>query len=294
MNKQPMTQALDCSTIFHALFTLENEFLGKNNPWTSVNRFQDKLFPLYFKYRNQLSRLKYLKGKAATDWEVLNAFLEASGFDPMFSGPFEGIGVASILDMLVEWIETAESCAILSGTAHYPGFKIKQGGFTEYHTEGLSSPLIRLETRSGDYVWLMMPDYVPDNAFDMTISVFELIQKPLSETFQYESVKIPDVDFDVKPDIDFMVGAGTVDTSERDWYIVQAKQRFKFRMNEQGARAKVATAMVVMRGMARETSYVFNQPFIGWMTQSAVPTLPIAIFYADVDSWKDGGELSSL
>ena len=71
------------------------------------------------------------------------------------------------------------------------------------------------------------------------------------------------------------------------WYIDQAFQQFMLRMNEKGARAKVATGIAMRKGGPLGPAVLhIDRPFVGWFTQQGAPELPIACFYADYDSWR--------
>ena len=83
--------------------------------------------------------------------------------------PFDGIGVAAILDMLIEWATKGSLTTITrwkqsgavdylrmqSGT-DYPAFKIPAEGVDIYDLDtGYPHPLIRLHTKTGRSLWLM-------------------------------------------------------------------------------------------------------------------------------------------
>lgn len=68
-------------------------------------------------------------------------------------------------------------------------------------------------------------------------------------------------------------------------------------MNEKGARARVVTGIVMLKGimpMERPKPLIFDRPFYGFFLQDGVP-IPLACFYADYDSWKEpAGSLEEL
>ncbi|NTW13815.1 MAG: hypothetical protein HGA31_02160 [Candidatus Moranbacteria bacterium] len=280
------TMALDFVTIMRALLELERAYLGQGRIWQAKNQPQKRLIALYALFRDQLEGLHSLKAKAATDADVLNTFLAENGFGPMFDALNGGIGVASILDMLIEWVETGEKCDIDSAGTKYPGFEIKKDAFEAFEVPGNIAPLLRLKTKTGDSLWLHIPNAVPETAFDMACSVFDLMRNRKSLAHSYTSVKIPMVDMDIEPDLSFLIGMGTVDESGNEWSVSEAIQRFKLRMNDKGARAKVATG-IVMRGVSftLKNAYVVDRPFLVWMTQGE-STLPLAPTMAGRDSWK--------
>src|SRR5512141_2006700 len=106
------TKGLDVITIFHALLGLE-EFLGKDRIWKhAFGEEQKHLIALFYMYKSEVLKLRDLKAKASPDWGTLNAFLQENKFDPMFDGPFDGIGVVSILDKLLKWLVKGDECVI--------------------------------------------------------------------------------------------------------------------------------------------------------------------------------------
>jgi len=295
--------AIDVVTMFRALAELEEEFLGKGRTWTHTTTDQKIIFELYRRYMPALSRLTRIKSKASTDWQVLNDFLVADNFDPMFNGPLDGIGAVSILDMLVNWLVEAGICNILGNdSAKHIGFEIPAHGRQVYTPTGFKSPLVGLETKSGDLLWLAIPDQVPVDLVDMIRIAFTAMSRPSVISRRQSpdvitTVQVPEVKFDVKPDIaPLLVSAFTFDEARSRWYIDQAMQQFKFAMNKEGARAKVATGIAMRKGISlnEPKPLVLNQPFMGWFTQPGAPTLPIAIFYADYGSWQAAGDLRSL
>lgn len=282
-----MTKAFDVATIFYALLTLEKEFLGKDRKWIAQNKKQKQLFEIYAAYKDVLPRIKNLKALASIDWQALNAFLTSEKFNPMFDGPLDGIGVVSILDKFVQWMEKGKECTIKSHGKVYPGFELKGRNFNVYRVKHAQQPLIELITQSDDQLFLMMNEESMDGLemFDMAVEI--MARRNLAGDL-YAAIQIPKVDFDIKPDISFLAGANTLDLKKRFWFIAQALQQFKFRMNEKGARAKVATGMLLSRGISfePEQKLIFDKPFLGWFIQRGIK-LPLAIFHSHQDSWKE-------
>jgi hypothetical protein len=66
-------------------------------------------------------------------------------------------------------------------------------------------------------------------------------------------------------------------------------------MNEEGARARVATGISMLRSASfAPVKLIFNRPFYGWFTQEGIE-LPMAVFYADFDSWTEpAGSLDEM
>jgi hypothetical protein len=291
-----MTYGIDVITIFYALLTLEREFLGVDRIWKPLmDPHQRRLLELYYMYKPYVDKLRDLKAKASPDWQVLNEYLKESGFDPMFEQPLDGIGVVSILDKLVQWLEKGDPCQIAAPKGNFPGFKLGKKNFQVYAIPGQKSPLIEIATQSEDKLFLMMSERTHDSVSIFDFALGMMMTRKMVEN-GYSSVQIPKIDFDIKPDITFLMGVNTVDEQNADWHITQAKQQFKFRMNESGARAKVATGLGISRGISFNAPQplIFDRPFYGWFAQSG-SVLPLAIFYADYDAWKEpAGSLETL
>ncbi len=111
----------------------------------------------------------------------------------------------------------------------------------------------------------------------------------------YAGAQVPMVDFDIKPDISWLLDADTYTESGEYYFVAQAAQQFKMRMDETGARVKVATVIVTLRGISEEPKvFVLDRPFYGWWTQKGL-SLPMAAFFADWDSLrKPSGSLEDL
>lgn len=296
------TNALDIATIFQALSTLEDEFLGSGRFWLAHSDRMQKLLMLYVEFKEVVRRIHGLKAKASTNWEELNQWLVSERFEPLFS-EFVGIGVVSILDKLIQWLEgNAVLCQIHGADGQdHPGFELEPAGAVVCRVDGFLGQLAKLKTKSQDTLWLYLPyrdepyREEPLTGLDMVEMAIEIHTAAKERDERYAGVQIPKVDFSIKPDVSFLIGLDTYDRKDDYWVIAQAFQQFKFRMNEEGARARVVTGIAVLRSLrTAPTQLVFDQPFYGWFTQAGVD-LPMAVFYADFDSWKEpAGTLDEL
>jgi hypothetical protein len=215
------THALDVVTILHALNTLEEEFLGPDRQWGAHNELQQKLLALYARY-GALAKVHGLKAKASTDWQVLNKFLVDERFDPEF-GPFDGIGVASILDKLVNWLEgKATLCLINAHNQEYPGFELEPFGAAVYLPSEFPGSLAMIKTRSEDTLWLYLPHPTVNlNHLDMVQMALDIHLGFKRVDEHYAGVQIPKVDFSVKPDLSFLLGTDTHDRDGGYWVIAK-------------------------------------------------------------------------
>ena len=290
------TQAIDVITIMHALQALEDKFLGKDRSWIAYGPEQTIVFELYRRLKNDVRALQHLKSKASTDWNVLNNYLDENGFDKMFAGPLNGIGAVSILDMLVEWLKQGTLCNIYAQDyKEHEGFEIEENNRRIYKMQDQTT-IAELLTKSGDSLWLTMPDSLPTGSLDMIRIAFSAMRKGMLQSYsKFTAVQVPEISIDLKPDISFLTCAETIDAGNQKWFISEAYQQFKLKMNREGARAKVATGIAMRKGVSFDEPQplVFNRPFMGWFTQNG-SRLPIAIFYADYDVWRQAGDLRSM
>lgn len=284
------TMAVDAVTIMRALWELEKQFLGKGRLWsTTDDPAQILFFTLYQKHVDELESLKNLVARASIDWTELNDFLRINGFDPMFDRPLDGIGAVSIIDMLIEWLHQAQLCTIngRDGVDHV-GFEISTSGRRVFKTpQGVL--LVELLTKSGDSLWLAHDAQLstPSDLFELMSYPFLIDPLLIDVSSKFAGVQVPEFGFDIKPDIGFMKMASTTDLDGQFWYIFEAKQEFRLRVNREGARVKVASGIGMRKGidLSEPMPIVFNQPFIGWFTQKGAPGLPIAAFNAHYDCW---------
>lgn len=301
------TRALDVITILHALNVLDGELGTKG--WNAKNQQQKRIFDWLTEHRNLLAKVTGLDAKASRFWEELNRFLTDHKFDPMVQ-PFDsdlGIGVVSILDKLVKWLNgPGAKIQIITEQGRRPGFELPPNGVNIFEVAGYSgSYLLELLIKSDDTLWLFVHSNTSLDGLDMVELSMDVMsqtrKKPMRNSFggEYQAfvgAQVPMVDFDIKPDISWLLGADIIAKSGASYSIAQAYQQFKMRVDETGARVKVATAMMVMLGGIGEEPQVFivDRPFYGWWTQKDID-LPMAAFFADWDSFhKPAGSLEDL
>ena len=112
----------------------------------------------------------------------------------------------------------------------------------------------------------------------------------------WAGAKVPMIDFDLTPDLAWLLGAGMITERGDRYEIVQAAQQFKMRMDETGARVKVATIVIVkvLSLTLGPKMFVVDRPFYGWWTQHGID-MPLAAFFADWDCWrKPAGSLEGV
>jgi hypothetical protein len=291
------TKALDLITMGHALSELSNTYLG-DSPWQGINPNQETFLAWYAAHRAEIDKLGGLEALAATNYEVLNSFLQARGFEPLFQ-PFIGVGVASVLDMLVEWVTKGTQTSITRYNPSdysrevFPGFLLEDGVET-FSVAGHQHPLVRLHTKTGHSLWLTTAQE-PESGLELATFAQHTLVSQRRPDYNWDGVKVPMLEINVQPDLGWMIGAHTVSTDGEYHEISQAFQMFRLRANEVGARVRVATGFATRGVSIGPVPYVFSEPFIGFFTQPGNDKLAIAAFFADTDSWQNpGGTLEEL
>lgn len=295
MTENSETIVLDPTTMAKALTRL-SAATGNGLPWQPTvdshpsYPLQDRFLGWYYRNWKGVETLEGLKTEASTSADVLNKFLTDNGFEPMFRQLSPGgVGAAAILDMLVQWAVEASITSLttydstLNRTQH-SAFEIPRHGLEVFDVPGQSKPLVKLNTKEGGAVWLIMADR-PQHGLDLVdLAVHSLANRTSADTQWISSVVVPMLEIDIKANLDWMLGVNA-----GDHIIDQAFQMFKLRMNQEGARVKVATGFATARGQRVATPLRFDSPFAGWFTQAG-SEIPLAAFYASKDSWQSSGK----
>jgi hypothetical protein len=285
------TTVLDLTTMAHALNELMTSYLGEGTTWTATNPMQERFLTWFLENRHEIAKLSGLEALAARDADILNSFLEARGFRPQFED-LTDVGVASVIDMLVQWKVQSTLAEIVDwadwqNPKRYPAFTLPGSGADVFTVAGYNNPLACLATRTGHKLWLMKTD-APDTGLDLAI----MAQQVLAADRRYNvdlsaGVTVPMLDFDRDADISWMLQFSSIDERGGGHAITQAFQQFKLRLDNTGARVKVATGFGSRSlAPAGPEPYVFDSPFLGFFTQPGHDTIALAAFYADVDVWK--------
>jgi hypothetical protein len=275
------SMALDFTTIGRAL--KEFERVSGDSSWVSCSTEQAALLKWLDEHQDTVLQLTDLWAKASPDHRVLNAFLREHKFPEMFDPLEGGVGVVAILDMLVNWLVRGRNELIQAADGNtYPGFKLDSSTAKVCDVAGYESPLVALKTTTGHTVWLMeAPE--PDSGLDLALHVQKLLESPRFPRYSGDVV-VPKIDLDLKPNIDWLCRLSAVPSG---WFVDEAFQLFKLRMNEIGARVKVATGITMRVVSLPPEPYIFTRPFMGFFTQPDHANLALAAFWADYDVWRE-------
>lgn len=295
------TRALDVVTILHALDTCGKEL--QTTGWKPKKRTHRDVFNWLETFKEQLAQISGLDAKASRFSEELNAFLAQRGFGPLIRpfDPKESLGVVSILDKLVRWLSgPGRISTIFTRTGARPGFELPPEGVTISEVKGYpGSTLLQLLTQSEDTLWIFVHPDSSRAGLDLVKLSMDVMRQPRQTPMSrglsgvgrkegptWAGAKVPMIDVHVTPDLSWLLGARTTTVNGAPYRIVQAAQQFNMRMDETGARVKVATVTVAATGPALGPKlFVVDRPFYGWWTQRGMD-LPMAAFFADWDCWR--------
>jgi len=260
-----------------------------NSQWQTTNEKQQLFAQNYLAQYADITKFKpdELKAWASKNYQELNDILAKEHFairlEPF---PTNGFGMVAILDVMMEWLVPGTSKKITAKNSQisYPGVHIERG-FTIFTSDKHAHPIACIQTKSGDMVWFSIADK-PRNSFDL-LQYINTITTTIQQDDQYQGIMFPKIDLDQQPDITWLLRM-----SYAGYFIAQAKQQTKLKMNEFGAHVKSAVAIAMMRSMppSDKKTLVIDQPFFCWITK---PTISIPVFagYLDTDVWKDPGTL---
>ncbi|MDP3771117.1 MAG: serpin family protein [bacterium] len=273
-----------------------DDFLGGHRTWQAVNTTQGQFLDRIYRPTSTLVQaIPEIESVAARSAEEINAFLLKKGFsirlDP-FTDPRD-FGVASVLDVLVEWIERGDVHPIRAMGRQFEGVRIpvKRRRVAFLHDRAFPNPIACLTTKSGDRVYLTVLD--ASRVPDLIASSERLPSLDHSgEKRGFGGVIFPMVSLDQEVDISWLRGLSTIGTDGLLAIVTQALQQTKFRMNEVGARAESAVALGVMRGAAMrpDPDLIIDQPFCCWIER---PGIPVPLFFGHIteEDWRNPGSL---
>lgn len=275
--------------------------LNRKVIWTPTNEEQYQFLRRFLDAKALVDTLgDTLKRKADQDVSVINAWLKQHRFDIELrpeSDP-SAFAVASILDVLVEWVKEGNITSVYNTNGTFPAVSIKEDGGTvvKFLKRDIHPfPIARITTKSGDMVFMSIMDYLTDDTFAITDKVEELRKVTANGKQHCDGVIFPMIDYNERVNIDWIKRLETGPQKD-DFYVGQALQQTKFRMNEKGARAKSAVAMSFrkMGGSSQDNWVRIDQPFILWIERPNV-SMPLFVGVFAEDVWKKpAGSLQEL
>ena len=152
-------------------------------------------------------------------------------------------------------------------------------------------PIAGINTKSGDRVRMSVLGSIDKETFSISEKVEQLKKVAVRKNMgSCDGVIFPMVDYNRQVDISWIKGMET-GTKDDDYFIAQALQQTMFRMNEKGARARSAVAMMLCRKCASPDDWIkIDKPFILWIERPGVD-IPLFIGVFAEDVWKTPAEL---
>ena len=290
--EKAFTQTLTAFPVIGCLKAAETH-LGSQLDWKPQSADQQEFLELFFgEGMSNVDLLgESLKSIASTKLEDVCKWLDDNGYDvrPTVEPGPGGFVVASILDVLVEWMELGARRKITNENGTFDGVHLKrsQGANVLQNARVHNHSVVRIATQNGDRVYMTPVDGLPEGRFALESKIRSIMMGLEHDDHRYNGVVFPMVDYDRQPDMSFLQGMLT-ETVPPGYYIVQAVQQTKFRMNEAGARVESAASMSMKpRGFSSEPPpLVIDQPFLLWIMREGV-SIPLfgGIFAEDV--WSD-------
>jgi len=201
-------------------------------------------------------------------------------------------GAASVLDLLVEWEQKGQAIKLKTSKGEYDGVSIDKKGVRIRNSRAHRSPVAELATKSGDQVFMTILDNPPLQDGDL-VDLAQRIQKGLDwEPVKYDGLMFPMVDLNQQVDISWLQGLSTTGEDGRPAVISKAIQQNILKMNETGAQAKSAVAVMALRGFDfPKPPMVIDRPFMVWFARKGL-SQPLFVGYIKEDAWKNPGEIS--
>lgn len=268
------------------------DILGLDRLWEGVNSTQQRFLEEFFAAcRGEIVRIPEIESIASWNVDEINAFLRERNFtiqlDPFDEQTF---GVASVLDLLVEWLQKGDITTVTTDDGRpFPGVLINKSGVRFFDAHGHPNPIARLETKSGDEVYMTMLDQPPEG-FDLVATAERL--SGARPSYDWGGLVFPMVDLDQKVDISWLLDMRTMGDDFQPAWITQALQQTILKMNEVGARAKSAVAIAVTRGMSMpKPDHIINKPFLVWFERDGL-NKPLFVGHITEEDWKNPGSLT--
>lgn len=274
------------------------EIIGSGRPWRVANRMQERFLTEFFEpCRRESGSIAEIESIAAFTAEEINRFLREHGFQIKLKpfredGPWKEFVVASVLDLLVSWLEPGTTTTLRGrDEREYAAAHLRKTMSSFYQVARHEHPIAQLKTKGNDLVYL--------TKLDSGLEGFELfdyarqLAGALKPIYDYDGVIFPMVDLKQEVDVSWLIDLHTINTEGREVKITQALQETHLAMNEQGARAKSAFA----GGIAVAAAYIpprpdllIDEPFLIWFQRPGLAQ-PLFVGRITQEDWRNPGKL---
>jgi hypothetical protein len=284
--------------IVRALVKAE-EIIGPDRTWHTVNKTQTLFLKNFFTpCRQESLSIREIESIASFTAEEINRFLRERGFTIELAplrqtGRWREFGVASVLDLLVEWLKPGTGTTLKAQNQQvYPAVHLGTEVSSFYQAADHPYPIAQLKTTSNDLVYMTRLDRSSTD-FEL-LNYVQRLTNSLKPIYEYGGVLFPMVDLKQEEDISWLLDLETTNSEGEPVKITQALQETHLAMNPEGARAKSAVAVAVAVAAAYRPprpDLLIDGPFLIWFQRPGLSE-PLFAGYITEGDWKDPGKLA--
>lgn len=240
---------------------------------------------------------KELETLGGFEVSAINVFLRSKGFDIQLKQQDDphALYSASVMNVLVHWKIPGTESTVYVDKKQYPAVLLKEGCFRAFTLENWGFPLSIIQTDNGDTAFITVAEKPVEGEALVQVADKLMRGTPVRRGAKdYEKLLFPMVDLDRQEDLSWFEGMsfmGIDRTSHATpFYIAQALNQNKLKINHLGARAESATAFGATRGISFNPTLVIDRPFLFWLTRRDLGH-PYFCAYVTEEDWKNPGKL---
>jgi hypothetical protein len=266
-----------------------DQVLGSGRKWVGVNDTQQQFLREFFE-PTWPEEVPEIEAIASQDASELAKFLARHGF-PTDVAPFgpQELGTASVLDLLVEWVEKGDVRPIRAGPPkerEYAGVSIPSPQVAFFRALGHAHPIVCVHTRSEDVVYMTMLD-LPPQGLELARMAQQLYSTKELVVGEFYGVLFPMVELKETVQLDWLVGLKTEDSTGGKFWILKGFQKTRFRMNEIGARAEVGVLLMgALAAQKPRPVHVIDRPFLLWFHRPGLAR-PLFVAHITEEDWRN-------
>ena len=290
--------------LVEAIRYLETKFPQEKFVITPNNDRQNQYMNLSFQPEDLIRfSTSELKSKASAVISEVNEWLKENGYSIQLTetSTTDSFAVASILEINTEWQQEGIETTLRGQSVDYKAFSLKlknentsiygsieDPNFNTFCIEDYANPVIFFTAKNYDLIYLLEADQTKElkNPTEMYRFIGKSVSKH-SKVYNINKLVLPELDLNVKPDISWIHKMNFV-SNNNQYFIDEAKQQIKFKMDKVGAEVKTATTMRCMSGslMPASKTWYFDKPFYIWLCRPGTHQ-PYFSGYIDLESFQE-------
>lgn len=269
-----------------ALMAPEKTFLDRKPQWHPVNQQQEYFVHRFKSIRREVPKFskKMLQALASTDHMVLNQYAAEHNipinFQPFDAGEF---GTLAVMNVQLAWHKKPLKTSMhFAGTTDVQEVKALEFGNTKvYTTPGYEHPIVKIKTKSGDYVCMTIADEVCEA--DQLATKINDIRRSLAhkKRSKQETVIAPEISYEGFIDVSWLKGLYT-HTSHGSMFANDMQEYLQLSCNVDGCSVKAGLGIHFVPLSVAPKAYIINQPFYFWVERKGFETT-IVEGYIDQD-----------